>query len=297
MKTAYLAPRGFEEQLKNELQGITAQYGRLFLTNLPPQKAYWAENIWYDVEKIPFQSIKEAADLLRMRNALWSHYPLEHLGRAKLIEEKLPYFSPKPLTFPTKLPAPPLGAWTLLEPHFMLAAAKTESKLPHGEYNFQECKDGPPSRAYLKLWEVFTRLQKMPQKNDKCLELGASPGSWTWVLQQLGAKVFAFDRAPLDPKIHSLPGVIFEKRDAFSLKPKDFSDVKWIFSDVICYPEKLFDWLQEWLSLHANFICTIKFQGDEGYSILEKFQAIPNSQILHLFNNKHELTWIREGIF
>lgn len=291
--TAYLAPRGFDQQLKQELKGVIATYDRLFLTDAPPQKVYWAENIWHEVEKLPFQSIKEASDLLRSRLALWSHYPYQNLGRAKLITEKLPYFSPKPLTFPTKLPSPPLGAWTLLEPNLLLASAKTESRLPHGEYHFQESKVGPPSRAYLKLWEVLTRIGMMPQKNDLCLELGASPGSWTWVLQKLGAKVFAFDRAPLDPKIQSLPGVTFETRDAFSLKPQDFPDVKWVFSDVICYPEKLFEWIEQWLPLPVNLVCTIKFQGDAGYSILEKFAAIPNSQIFHLFHNKHELTWVR----
>ncbi|HSW73400.1 MAG TPA: SAM-dependent methyltransferase [Chlamydiales bacterium] len=293
MLTAYLASRGFEQQLKQELKGIIAIYDRLFLTDGPAQKVYWAENIWHVVEKLPFNTIKEASDLLRSRLGLWSHFPYQNLGRAKLITDILPYFAPKPISFPAKLSFPPVGAWTLLEPNLLLASAKTESRLPNGEYHFHECKEGPPSRAYLKLWEVLTRIGKEPQKDDQCLELGASPGSWTWVLQKLGAKVFAFDRAPLDPKIQSLPGVKFEARDAFSLKPQDFPDVKWVFSDVICYPEKLFEWLEQWLPLPVHLVCTIKFQGEGGYSILEKFAAIPNSQIFHLFHNKHELTFVR----
>jgi len=43
----------------------------------------------------------------------------------------------------------------------------------------------------------------------------------------------------------------------------------------------------------GNFICTLKFQDGADYSVADKFAGLPDSQVLHLFHNKHELTWVR----
>ena len=41
-----------------------------------------------------------------------------------------------------------------------------------------------------------------------------------------------------------------------------------------------------------NMICTIKMQGQIDWKLIEQFEAIPNSRIVHLNYNKHELTII-----
>jgi 23S rRNA (cytidine2498-2'-O)-methyltransferase len=172
----------------------------------------------------------------------------------------------------------------------MIASANSSSPVPNGEYNFIETKE-PPSRAYLKLWEVLTRIGHMPKAGDRCLELGASPGSWTWVLSSLGANVIAVDRAPLE---RTFPNVQFLKKDAFQLHPDDFKEIDWVFSDLICFPEKLLSWIQLWLNQgsKANFICTLKFQGEDQYEVIEEFKKIPGIELMHLYHNKHELTMV-----
>ncbi|WP_457844104.1 SAM-dependent methyltransferase, partial [Staphylococcus aureus] len=77
-------------------------------------------------------------------------------------------------------PTAPLGSWTLLAPDRMLAAARCSSPFPNGEVGFIEDKAGPPNRAYLKLWEALVRLRRWPQPGERCLDLGASPGGWTY---------------------------------------------------------------------------------------------------------------------
>lgn len=255
---------------------------------------YWAQNIWLDPQEITFQSISDAAKKLKELQRLWSFYPYNNVRRGVLIVEKLPYFSPKPLVFPCSPPKTPLGSWTLLDEHTLLASPSCSSSFANGEVCFQESKV-PPSRAYLKLWEALVRMGRMPKVGDFCLEVGASPGSWTWVLQQLGANVIAVDRAELDVSIASLPNVVFMKKDAFSLGPKDFPKLDWIFSDVICYPEKLLSWINQWLEIGANvnFVCTLKFQGEGGLEIVKEFAKIEGSHTLHLSHNKHELTWFK----
>ena len=90
-----------------------------------------------------------------------------------------------------------------------------------GEYEFEEDKRSPPSRAYLKLWELFTRLGYWPQAGDRVLDLGCSPGGWTWVLAtQLGAMVVAVDRSPLARNLMEHRNVEFLKGDAFTLTPQ-----------------------------------------------------------------------------
>jgi 23S rRNA (cytidine2498-2'-O)-methyltransferase len=289
-RTGYLAPDGLEKALLGEIKNIEQQVGRLVITLGEEQESYWAQNIWRDLKIIPFESINDGVKKLRSMHGLWSLYPHENIRRAKLMQEKLPFFSPKPLSFPTPPPKSPLGSWTLLDTNTLIASSSCSSLVPSGEYHFVETKE-PPSRAYLKLWEVFTRLECLPQANDLCLDLGASPGSWSWVLSSLGAKVIAVDKAPL---AKDFPNVEFLKKDAFQLMPNDFKNVKWVFSDLICYHEKLLSWIQLWMDAgsQANFICTLKFQGKDHYPIIKEFKKIPGSKIIHLYHNKHELTFV-----
>lgn len=291
---AYLAPEGFERPLEKQLNGIVGRYGRLFLTDQPLQNVHWVQNAWYEPFIVHFESISEAASTLRAIQRNWVLYSYCEHRRAALIESKLPHLSKKPLSFPTEIPQTPLGSWTLLDKHTLLASAACSSPFPHGELIFQECHHGPPSRAYLKLWEALTLAGSWPKQGDKCLEIGSSPGGWTWVLASLGANVISVDRAPLAPNVAAMPGVQHHIGNAFAMTPQQVGSCDWIFSDVACQPEKLLEWVKLWLdsALCHRFICTLKFQGDTDYSIAKEFATLPHSAVYHLSHNKHELTWI-----
>ena len=143
------------------------------------------------------------------------------------------------------------------------------------------------------MWEGFTRLGRYPQKGEKAIDVGACPGGWTWVLHDLGCKVTAVDKAPLDPKIAKLPNVSFLQESAFGLDPKEHGPVDWFCSDIICYPDRLYDLVTNWIDagMVKNMICTLKFQGETDFEAVRKFEAISNSHLQHLYVNKHELTW------
>jgi len=292
--TAYLAAEGYEGQLENELQGVIQRCGRLYLTNCPLQKSYWAQNIWIDPFISTFESISEAATTLKAIQRNWALYSFTEHRRAALIQEKLPYISKKPITFPFKCSQNSLGSWTLLDKHTLLASANCSSFFVNGEIAFQEQRKGPPSRAYLKLWEALTLIGKWPGPGERCLEIGASPGGWTWVLANLGAEVDCIDRSPLAPEVTAFSNVHFTEGNAFGMTPSVVGDVDWIFSDVACYPERLLEWLQIWIKSGKckNYICTLKFQAGVSYKILDDYASIPGSRIVHLGHNKHELTWL-----
>src|SRR5262249_9119104 len=156
-------------------------------------------------------SIGDAARALRRLQRNWTPYSFHLHRRAALIAAKLPPVSAKPVVFPQPPPRAPLGSWTLLDRGRLLAAARCSSPFPHGEVGLVEDRLGPPNRAYLKLWEALTLLGHHPRRGDRCLDLGSSPGGWTWALARLGVQVTSVDKAPLAPPVASLPGINFRR--------------------------------------------------------------------------------------
>lgn len=298
MSTAYLAAEGFEADLETELTlagiAVVQRHDRLFVTDAPAIHAAWAQNIWHDAQIIPIASIGEGAKALKAMQRNWWPYAPRLQGRTKLMVEKLPKVSAKPVIFPNPAPTAPLGSFTLLDEGTMLAAPRCSSAFANGEIHFVEDRVTPPNRAYLKLWDLFTRLGLYPRPGQRCLDLGACPGGWSWVIASLGADVISIDKAPLDPKVAALPQVTQRNESAFGLDPASIGPVDWLFSDIICYPERLLRLVERWRAsgLVKNFACTIKFQGPTDHAMTQAFAAIPGSRVMHLFHNKHELTWV-----
>ena len=42
----------------------------------------------------------------------------------------------------------------------------------------------------------------------------------------------------------------------------------------------------------SRIVCTLKFQGETDHATTRAFVAIPGARLLHLFHNKHELTFL-----
>jgi 23S rRNA (cytidine2498-2'-O)-methyltransferase len=296
MTTAYLAAEGFEQQLDEELAragvAVGLRHGRLRVSESRPVHAAWAANTWWDAERITVSSIGHAAKELRRRQRNWASYAPEHRGRAQLIADKLPHVAARPLELGEVAPDAPLGSWTLVERDLVLAAANCSNPFPNGVPGFVEDRDGPPSRAYLKLWETFARLRRQPGLGERCLDLGAAPGGWTWLLARTGAEVLAVDRAPLAPELERLTNVSWWQGSAFALDPATFGPVDWLCSDIIAYPDRLLDLVTRWLDSGQvrNLVCTVKFRGETDHDAAARFAALPGAQLFHLSQNKHELT-------
>jgi 23S rRNA (cytidine2498-2'-O)-methyltransferase len=132
-----------------------------------------------------------------------------------------------------------------------------------------------------------------PAKETHVVDLGSSPGGWSWVLSELKLDIVSVDKAPLAPNIAKIKNIEFLQESAFGLDPKKMPLAQWLFSDIICYPERLLDLVKNWMqkSNVTNFVCTIKFQGEADFAVIDEFLKIPNSKIVHLYHNKHELMW------
>src|SRR5512147_1842568 len=133
----YLALTEREPEFLDELHHggarVLEKFGRLILTDNGPKHAAWAANVWLEPERIVVDSIGDAAQKLQAQQRNWTLYTEAHHRRATLIQEALPHVSQRPLQFGEKAPRAPLGSWTMLEPHLLLASRRCSSPFPHGQ--------------------------------------------------------------------------------------------------------------------------------------------------------------------
>lgn len=305
MLSAYLAADGFERDLHQELvraglgAALRPAHGRLFIVDAEPVPAGWALNTWLDAEIVPIASIADGARQLRARQRNWALYAPLQRGRAQLIAERLPHVSSRPLALSDEAPSAPLGSWTMLDAGVLLVAQRCSSPFPNGVPSLQEHRDGPPSRAYLKLWETLLRIGRRPRPGDRVIDLGASPGGWTWLLSELGAEVIAVDKAPLDAAVAARPGVHWRGESAFGLEPASLEGPAptWVFGDIACYPARLGPLLQRWRRLDPapTMVLTVKFQGETDHDAAEALRAACDGTLLHVSHNKHEIMLVSGG--
>jgi 23S rRNA (cytidine2498-2'-O)-methyltransferase len=298
MLTAALAPDGFSADLSEELKrhGVDkpVQYASLFLFEIAAESEIkslvWAEDLWPNCQLVKIESIGDAAKKLKEKQRNWVAHSFQLHRRTALIQEKLPKFTVGAIDFPSSYEPKPFGVFSLLSETEMLICEKPQQKFPLGQWQFVEDKKSP-SRAYLKLWETFTRNNFKP--SGTCIDMGSSPGGWTQVLSGFASNVWSVDKADLDPNVSSLKNVEVLKKDAFKLDPEEIGQVDWFFSDVICTPDRLFELVEKWRPfVSKGFVCTIKFKGKTDFDALEMFQNVSGSTTMHLHNNKHEVTWL-----
>lgn len=290
----YVAPTEFIDEVCDELGDAPECINNLIFSSIQKTDICFAQDVWTHPHIVEFNSISEAAKILKNAGKYWYLHPVEQVRRSRLIEEQLRKIPTLPQSFPLTNDIPEIGGFSLLDKNTLIYSAKRWKKWPMGISHFIEDKINPPNRAYLKLWEALTLLNRLPTAGETAIDLGASPGGWTYVMQSLGAHVAAVDKALLDPKIAQQPHVTFLKQSAFALDPQTYDGtVDWLLSDIACYPERLYELIIKWLESGKakQLIFTIKLQGKINLDIIKKFQAIPDSRTLHLFHNKHEATF------
>lgn len=290
-----LAPYQLEHELERELiyRGISFdKRDRLYFIQVDYRPVF-AQVTWINCKKLSITSVSDGVKQLRALGKCWALYSIGLHRRAQLIQEGLAKVPDEPIPFLAKPPKYPVGGWTLYDQNTIICSQETTSSYPLGKCAFIENRTEPPSRAYLKLWEFFTVHHAPPAQGARVLDMGACPGGWSWVLARLGSQVIAVDKAPLDTSVERLANVSYLQESAFALDPANVLPIDWFFSDIICYPERLLSLVHTWLAKAQiqHFVCTIKFQGEADFAVIDQFLAIPGSRIAHLYHNKHELTW------
>jgi 23S rRNA (cytidine2498-2'-O)-methyltransferase len=276
-------------------------FGRFVWAKTPvsgaPLPLVWAVDVWLDPLRIRYSSFEDLCVRLGEKLAVpsadasrWIDMSTRHRPLSSQLTQKLNSFCA------SSSQAGVVRKWAQLRTDEAVFASRSlwpwgflrsESRLRPG---------AAPSQAISKLNEAFEILGS-PDKSDRVVDLGASPGSWTFACLQRGSAVFATDRSPLESSKWPPDWkrrLSFRAGDAFSW---DFSSHQptWILSDLICTPEKLYTALQGWLRKcpGAGYVCTLKFKSDEGLDWIPRFQSIPDSLVLHLQNNQNEATFLK----
>lgn len=266
----------------------------------------WPRDSWVDSEIVEFESVSKAVARLREISKLpWRHVSIASHRRGELIEQafsskaKLLKAKAGKVAWPDDLDRTRiLPAFALASPNQLIACALPTEEALGGAWNFEEDRDGPPSRAYLKLWEWGWRADVLPKPGETALDLGASPGGWTWVLAKAGLQVYAFDRAALDLRLpkNVSERIHFAKSDAFQVTPENAPKTDWVFCDVIAEPKRTVELIEAWIPTKAGLVFTIKFKGETDFDSISRLQKITGSHVRHLDVNKHEVTFWRSPI-
>lgn len=294
LSTVYVVKPEFMTELQAELSDVLQVTGDLVFSADNKTDVCFAQDVWLEPQIVRFQSISEAVKILKNAGVFWYLHPISHVRRSRLIEQQLRQYKAMNRHFPLSTELPSISVFCLLDNNTLLYSTKRLKKWPDGACFFIEDKINPPNRAYLKLWEALTLLNKYPKEGDLAIDLGASPGGWTYVMHSLGCEVTSVDKAPLEPKIADLPRVRCMQQSAFAIEPEQCDKVyDWVLSDVACYPERAYGLIMKWINSGKarQLIFTIKLQGETDFEVIKKLQNIPNSYITNMFYNKHEATF------
>jgi len=279
---------------------ITPQIASLDVCEDQANSMVWFSGKTDQAHLVSFTSVASASkQLMSLSPGLWYHLSYKHHRRGELIADQLPKLRPKERNWQSPFPKGPLSIFSLLDENRLIALIDVQPALAPIPIPFIP-KPSPPSRAYLKLYEAFYRLQTWPKPNERVLELGSSPGGWTWVLAN-EAKCFVecIDQGQMDEKLIANPLVEWHKKDAFSYtKQLDWNRYHWILSDMACHPARLGTLLTAALQSNPclGVVATLKLQNrlsDPGGLYAQFTQLHPAGQLLHLTHNKHELTWLK----
>jgi 23S rRNA (cytidine2498-2'-O)-methyltransferase len=101
-----------------------------------------------------------------------------------------------------------------------------------------------PSRAARKLEEALAWLGVAPGPGELCVDLGAAPGGWTYVLAERRARVIAVDPAKLRPDLLARRNVQHVQESAFTFAPDEHVD--WLFCDMAWRPLEVAALLAKW---------------------------------------------------
>ena len=105
-----------------------------------------------------------------------------------------------------------------------------------------------PSRSTLKLAEAF--LEFLPgrefEPSTPAVDLGASPGGWTYQLVQRGFMVTAVDNGPMDAALLDSGQVRHRRDDGFHYRPPE--PVEWMVCDMVESPSRIARLVGKWLA-------------------------------------------------
>lgn len=162
-----------------------------------------------------------------------------------------------------------------------------------------------PSRSTLKLAEAL--LEFLDEKDRArhlapgmtAVDLGASPGGWTWQLVQRGLMVLAVDNGHMDAALLDSGQVKHRRDDGFHFRPSE--PVDWMVCDMVESPSKIARLASGWIAEGwcRETIFNLKLPMKKRWEEVERCRAIIDERlggggyflrIKHLYHDREEVT-------
>ncbi len=171
---------------------------------------------------------------------------------------------------------------------------------------------GAPSRSALKLAEAFVtflgeRELEMIHAGMRAVDLGASPGGWTWQLAHRGLRVTAVDNGLLKGEVADDPLVTHLRADGLTYVPR--RPVDWLVCDITEQPSRIATLVGRWIGEgHArrsifNLKLPMKKRYDETLRCRQLIEsALRQSRVRYglllrqLFHDREEVTGFVERV-
>lgn len=153
-----------------------------------------------------------------------------------------------------------------------------------------------PSRAARKLEEALVWLGTGPGPGELCVDLGAAPGGWSWLLLNRRARVIAVDPARLEPQLMQQKRLRHVQGSAFDWHPDE--PVDWLLCDMAWRPLEVAQLLGRWARrrqtrmLVANFKLPMKRKAEMVAHLCSILAASGYQQIRtrQLYHDRDEIT-------
>lgn len=119
---------------------------------------------------------------------------------------------------------------------------------------------GPPSRAWLKLYEAIERFGLAPQAGQRALEIGAAPGGAASLLLERGLEVVGVDPNELDPRVAEHPRFLHVRTPSTQLSPAQIvGPFHWLLVDVNVPPGTALRGALPFIEAHADTLLGVVF--------------------------------------
>jgi 23S rRNA (cytidine2498-2'-O)-methyltransferase len=135
--------------------------------------------------------------------------------------------------------------------HVGLSDVANSSRWPMGIARLRMPR-AAPSRSALKLAEAIDEFIDEADRGKRfvpgmtAVDLGASPGGWTWQLVQRGLMVIAVDNGPMDEALMESGQVKHRRDDGFHFRPAD--PVDWMVCDMVESPSRIARLASSWVA-------------------------------------------------
>lgn len=157
-----------------------------------------------------------------------------------------------------------------------------------------------PSRSYLKVEEAYKILGREPQPDETVVDLGASPGGWSYSAAKRGARVIAIDNGPLKGGASNHPRITHLNADAYKYQPGADETPDWLFCDMVEQPNHVLHMLRWWIANRRcrYFVINLKFGRVDPLALYKEVTS-PSSffaqhcglfRVRHLFHDRDEFT-------